>query len=517
MCVCQGRSYRGFGGFGRTPHGPEKVPKNLVFFFFFFWAGSHAQGSVFVEKDERTPPTENKSCKTRHGTPKRRRRQRKPAVGQRARRGVARSECQTQSYRSVYMYSRTQYINGERPAAQTDKRTAQMPSCSVESCSNHYGSERAARTREKEGCQRELCVERVRLFAKKAIVVRRWPERDSDESAAARGRGQLFAIVPPATRTRRRKLFADVFIDSSEWLLVIFVPAGPQTVSPVLNDLARLRATAKFQITPACDFRESILIPFFFFWFACMSKVILSFRFYFCLGFPAGRRTGSVALDRDEAKSTSSAGVLESLLNLFWWPFLPLFHCEKECLSVPGIRRLFWVVFFLLAVHLVATTYGMPHQPTAKNRICRHRYTKVRFSRKNPPFYLKHVLKLRPCVCMMSALMFDRLFEAFVFFRGNLQALHLRVKFKKQNKNLIIVKKMMFVLQVPQIDQTLEKTTRQWSQLVVVQKPEKLKFKEGKWWRWGSKRILNMKQHDLGKLFKFLCAYFFHSKKLCGC
>ena len=80
-----------------------------------------------------------------------------------------------------------------------------------------------------------------------------------------------------------------------------------------------------------------------------MSKVILSFRFYFCLGFPAGRRTGSIARDRDEAKSTSSAGVLESLLNLFWWPFLPLFHCEKECLSVPGIRRLFWVVFFLLA------------------------------------------------------------------------------------------------------------------------------------------------------------------------
>ena len=36
-----------------------------------------------------------------------------------------------------------------------------------------------------------------------------------------------------------------------------------------------------------------------------MSKAILSFRFYFCLGFPAGRRTGSIALDRDEAKSTS--------------------------------------------------------------------------------------------------------------------------------------------------------------------------------------------------------------------
>ena len=149
-------------------------------------------------------------------------------------------------------------------------------------------------------------------------------------------------------------------------LIVIFVPAGPQNVSPVLNDLARLRATAKFQTTPACDFRESILIPFFFFWFACMSKVILSFRFYSCLGFPAGRRTGSVALDRDEAKSTSSAGVLESLLNLFWWPLLPLFHCEKECLSVPGIRRLFWVVFFLLAVHFSGYVRQETHQPTAK-------------------------------------------------------------------------------------------------------------------------------------------------------
>ena len=104
-------------------------------------------------------------------------------------------------------------------------------------------------------------------------------------------------------------------------LIAIFVPAGPQNVSPVLNGLARLRATAKLQITPACDFRESILIPFFFS-FLCMSKLILSFRFYFCLGLPAGRRTGSIALERDEAKSTSSAGVLESLLNLFWWPFI---------------------------------------------------------------------------------------------------------------------------------------------------------------------------------------------------
>ena len=115
-----------------------------------------------------------------------------------------------------------------------------------------------------------------------------------------------------------------------------------------------------------------------------MSKVISSFRFYFCLGFPAGRRTGSIALERDEAKSTNSAGVLESLLNVFWRRFLPLFHCEKECLSVPGVRRLFWVVFFLLAVHLVAT-YG--RKPSAnRKKVAFPDITKVRFSRKNPPF-----------------------------------------------------------------------------------------------------------------------------------
>ena len=73
-------------------------------------------------------------------------------------------------------------------------------------------------------------------------------------------------------------------------------------------------------------------------------------------------------------------------------------RCEKECLSVPGIRRLFWVVFFLLAVHLVAIYGRKPISQPQKNRISRHWYTKVRFPRKNPPFYLKHVLKLRPCV-----------------------------------------------------------------------------------------------------------------------
>ena len=137
--------------------------------------------------------------------------------------------------------------------------------------------------------------------------------------------------------------------------------------SPVLNDLARLRATAKFQITPACDFRESILIPFFFL-FVCMLKMTLSVRFYFCLGFPAGRRTGSIALDRDEAKINKQRRCARKSAEIVLVAFLPLFHCEKECLSVPGIRKLFWVVFFLSTVHLVATNGRKPiSQPQKKS------------------------------------------------------------------------------------------------------------------------------------------------------
>ena len=46
---------------------------------------------------------------------------------------------------------------------------------------------------------------RVRLFAKKAIVLRRCPERDGDESWAARGRGQLDLRDRPASYKNKTK------------------------------------------------------------------------------------------------------------------------------------------------------------------------------------------------------------------------------------------------------------------------------------------------------------------------
>ena len=78
---------------------------------------------------------------------------------------------------SVAVYRRTQYQLRASSSSDWEKNGSNAIICSVESCWNHCESERAARTREKEGCcQREVCVERVRLFAKKPIVVRRWPE-----------------------------------------------------------------------------------------------------------------------------------------------------------------------------------------------------------------------------------------------------------------------------------------------------------------------------------------------------
>ena len=110
-------------------------------------------------------------------------------------------------------------------------------------------------------------------------------------------------------------------------LIVIFVPAGPQNVSSVLNGLARLRPTAKLNFK----------LPQF-------VRLHLSILSFFSRAFWTVSRLLSAEL----------------VLVVFFAAVPPPPPCEKECLSVPGIRRLSWVVFFLLAVHLVATYCKKP-------------------------------------------------------------------------------------------------------------------------------------------------------------
>ena len=61
----RGVAIGGSGGSDEPPRAGKGSQKS-VFFFPFFLSGI-AQESVFVEKDGRTHPTENKSRKTRHG------------------------------------------------------------------------------------------------------------------------------------------------------------------------------------------------------------------------------------------------------------------------------------------------------------------------------------------------------------------------------------------------------------------------------------------------------------------
>ena len=61
----QGRSYRGFGGFGRTPPRAGKGPQKSVFaFFFFFWAGSH---SIALSLKRAKGRHQQKTCHARRG------------------------------------------------------------------------------------------------------------------------------------------------------------------------------------------------------------------------------------------------------------------------------------------------------------------------------------------------------------------------------------------------------------------------------------------------------------------
>ena len=107
----------------------------------FFLLNGIAQESVFVEKDERTPPTENQSCKTRHGQVRMALRpndvaakENQPYATCKTRRGHAGANAKRRPVGRCITTVELSRSNGERPAAQTDKRTPQLPSCSVECC-----------------------------------------------------------------------------------------------------------------------------------------------------------------------------------------------------------------------------------------------------------------------------------------------------------------------------------------------------------------------------------------------
>ena len=148
--------------------------------------------------------------------------------------------------------------------------------------------------------------------------------------------------------------------------IVIFVPAGPQNVSPVLNDLARLRATAKFQITPACNFRESILIPFFFFGFFACRRWFYLFVFTSVWDLqPDGAQVRSpliVTRQNQQAAPVCS----KVCLNLFWRPFFAAVPLWKRVSVCTWYKKTFLGGFFLVGSTFSGYVRQETHQPTAK-------------------------------------------------------------------------------------------------------------------------------------------------------
>ena len=90
------------------------------------------------------------------------------------------------------------------------------------------------------------------------------------------------------------------------------------------------------------------------------------------------------------------------LVLVAFFAAVPLWKRVSVC---TWYKKTFLGGFFLVGSTFSGYVRQETHQPTAKKyRISRHRYTKVRFSRQNPPFYLKHVLKLRPWLMVFQTL-----------------------------------------------------------------------------------------------------------------
>ena len=104
----------------------------------------------------------------------------------------------------------------------------------------------------------------------------------------------------------------------------------------------------------------------------------------------------SLSLFLSRAFWTVSRLLSAELVLVAFFAAVPLWKRVSVCTWYK--KTFLGVFFFWLAVHLVATYGSKPISQPPKIRIFTEVYTNIciRFSRKNLPFYLKHVLKLRP-------------------------------------------------------------------------------------------------------------------------
>ena len=145
-------------------------------------------------------------------SPKRRRHQRKPAVciGLRARRGVARC-------RPIGRYRTTVELSRSTASVQQQRLIKERLRChhvQLNVVEISMGRKEQRERERKKAAKGSHALSGFGFLPKK----RAWS--DGDLNATATSQRQLVeedsAIVPPATRTRRGKLFVVVFIDSSE-------------------------------------------------------------------------------------------------------------------------------------------------------------------------------------------------------------------------------------------------------------------------------------------------------------
>ena len=147
-----------------------------------------------------------------------------------------------------------------------------------------------------------------------------------------------------------------------------------------------------FKLPQLVIFRNLFLFLFFFGLLACRRWFCLSFLLLFGISSRTTHRFGRPWSRRGKInKQRRCARKSAELVLVAFFAAIPLWKGVSVC---TWYKKTFLGGFFL-----VGSTFSgyVRHAPSA-NRIYRQRYTKVRFSRKNPPFYLKHVLKLRPCL-----------------------------------------------------------------------------------------------------------------------